>query len=219
MKKQLSLAAAVLLTAGVIFMSGCKKDDTTPPVVTLTGAATMQVTLNGTFTDPGATATDDKDGKVNVTVTGTVDVNNAAAYTLTYSATDAAGNTGTATRVVTVANSSAALAGNYHVTDVVTSTIPGNAGTYNYDVAVTASTTLNNKINISDFAGLNVNVTATVSGSTLTIASQNPSGMQNPGAISGNGTISGNNMASYTYTILYTAGGSDNGNTTSMTKF
>ncbi len=84
--------------------------DTTPPVVTLNGAATMSLTQGGTFTDPGATALDNVDGDLTAKIveTGTVDAATAGSYTLTYSATDAAGNTGSASRAVTVAASSTA---------------------------------------------------------------------------------------------------------------
>ena len=78
--------------------------DATPPVVTLAGEAAMQLSVGDTFTDPGATATDAIDGDVTagIVVTGTVDTATADLYTLTYSATDAAGNTGSVSRVVTV---------------------------------------------------------------------------------------------------------------------
>lgn len=78
--------------------------DVEPPVVTLTGAAAMQVTVGDAFTDPGATATDDTDGDLttHINVSGVVDATTAGLYELTYSATDAAGNTGSASRVVTV---------------------------------------------------------------------------------------------------------------------
>jgi hypothetical protein len=77
--------------------------------VTLRGSAAMQITVGDTFTDPGATATDDVDGDLasHITVLGTVDAATAANYTLTYSATDAAGNTGSASRIVTVSASTA----------------------------------------------------------------------------------------------------------------
>ena len=75
--------------------------DTTPPVITVT-PGTDSVVEGSTFTDAGATATDDRDGTVTVTVSGNVDTNKAGTYTLTYTAVDAAGNTATATRTVTV---------------------------------------------------------------------------------------------------------------------
>ncbi len=78
--------------------------DSTPPVVTLIGAAAMQIDAGGTFVDPGATALDDTDGSLTSKIkeTGSVDTAAAGLYTLTYSATDAAGNTGSASRVVSV---------------------------------------------------------------------------------------------------------------------
>ena len=78
--------------------------DTTPPVVTLAGAAAMEINVGDLFTDPGATALDDTDGDITsgIVVTGTVDTMTAGSYTLSYSATDAAGNIGFASRLVTV---------------------------------------------------------------------------------------------------------------------
>lgn len=84
--------------------------DTIAPVVTLAeGTAMMQLTVGDTFTDPGATATDNVDGDLTakIVVTGTVDTKTAGSYTLTYTATDAATNIGTASRLVTVAAAAA----------------------------------------------------------------------------------------------------------------
>ena len=78
--------------------------DTTAPVITLNGSAQMSLDVGDAFTDPGATATDDVDGTVNVTSTGSVDTSTAGQYTISYSATDTAGNTATATRTVTVSD-------------------------------------------------------------------------------------------------------------------
>ena len=72
--------------------------DTTPPVITLNGANPLVLQQFATFTDPGATS----DGAEVITTSGSVNTAVAATYTLTYSATDAAGNTGTATRSVEV---------------------------------------------------------------------------------------------------------------------
>ena len=76
--------------------------DDIPPVVTLNGEAAMSTPYRGTFSDPGATATDDPDGSLAVTVGGSVDSDTVGEYTLTYTATDAAGNTAEATRTVRV---------------------------------------------------------------------------------------------------------------------
>ena len=78
--------------------------DTTAPVVTLSGDAAVQLAVGDTFTDPGATAIDDTDGDLtaSIAVAGTVDTATAGSYPLTYTATDAAGNSGSASRTVTV---------------------------------------------------------------------------------------------------------------------
>ncbi len=84
--------------------------DTTPPVVTLTGDAAMQLTVGGTFTDPGATALDNVDGNLTkkIVETGSVDTATVGLYTLTYTATDAALNTASVSRVVSVVAAPAA---------------------------------------------------------------------------------------------------------------
>ena len=80
--------------------------DSVGPIITLLGASTITHQLGDTYTDAGATATDAVDGTITVTTSGSVDVNTAGTYTLTYSALDAAGNTAVeVTRIVTVADS------------------------------------------------------------------------------------------------------------------
>jgi hypothetical protein len=76
--------------------------DTTAPNITLSGNSSITIDLNATYVDAGATAIDDVDGAIAVTTTGTVDQSTAGVYTLTYTATDAAGNVSTETRTVTV---------------------------------------------------------------------------------------------------------------------
>ena len=76
--------------------------DTHAPVITLNGEATVTVFQDGIYVELGATATDDRDGDVNVTVSGSVDTSTLGKYTLTYSATDKAGNSASIDRVVTV---------------------------------------------------------------------------------------------------------------------
>jgi len=80
--------------------------DTTAPVVTVTGTNPASVELGATYTDSGANATD-ASGTVTVVTAGTVDANTVGSYTLTYTATDGSGNTGTATRIVNVTDTTA----------------------------------------------------------------------------------------------------------------
>lgn len=80
--------------------------DTIAPEITLNGNASMSVDLNGTFTDPGATALDNLDGDItaNIVVTGNVDTSKSGTYELKYNVSDAAGNAATEViRTVTVA--------------------------------------------------------------------------------------------------------------------
>ncbi len=78
--------------------------DLTAPTIALTGGdAPVVLTVGGTYTEPGATATDNVDASVPTpTPSGTVDPNTPADYTITYTATDRAGNVATRTRTVTV---------------------------------------------------------------------------------------------------------------------
>ena len=76
--------------------------DTTPPTITLIGDNPMSLTIGNTFTDPGATVTDNVDATTTITGVGSVDTANVGAYTLLYSATDSAGNSASTTRTVNV---------------------------------------------------------------------------------------------------------------------
>jgi hypothetical protein len=68
--------------------------DTTAPSLTLNGVNPMTVECHGTFTDPGATASDACAGDLSgqIVATGTVDVNTPGSYTVTYAISDAQGN-------------------------------------------------------------------------------------------------------------------------------
>jgi hypothetical protein len=107
MKKNILITGALALTLTALFFNGCKKDDTTAPVVTLSGGD-MTLRLNDSQpADPGATANDAEDGSVTTSSTWSAtnpDMNNAGTYTITYTATDAAGNSGTSSRTVRVKN-------------------------------------------------------------------------------------------------------------------
>jgi len=75
--------------------------DSTAPVVTLKGNASVNLNSGDPYTDPGTSATDNCDGSLTPTVSGTVGTT-PGTYTLTYTATDTCGNVGTATRTVTI---------------------------------------------------------------------------------------------------------------------
>jgi uncharacterized repeat protein (TIGR01451 family) len=77
--------------------------DTTPPVVTLQGSGTIVVLLNTSFIDPGAKWVDVIDGSGVANMSGSVNISVTGSYIITYTYTDAAGNTGnTVARTVIV---------------------------------------------------------------------------------------------------------------------
>ena len=81
--------------------------DTTAPIITLLGNATEHVANGATYTDAGATATDDVEGDITarIAVAGdTVNTATAGTYVVTYNVSDAAGNAAAeVTRTVVVA--------------------------------------------------------------------------------------------------------------------
>ncbi|MBR3163499.1 MAG: transglycosylase domain-containing protein [Clostridia bacterium] len=87
-----------------------KPEKTTPsqsnskPKITLNGKPSMTLTVGETFTDPGATAKDDKDGDITskITTKGSVDTTKAGSYTISYTVSNSSGVTTTVKRTVTV---------------------------------------------------------------------------------------------------------------------
>lgn len=80
-------------------------DDREAPVVTLLGDAVVTVPVGGTYNDPGAVATDNRDGDIdeNVTRSGNVNFSKAGTYIISYFAIDRAENfSNTVTRTIIV---------------------------------------------------------------------------------------------------------------------
>jgi len=102
------------LTNGAEFTANTdptRANDAIPPVITLIGNPLVAVELNGSYNDAGATATDNVDSSVTVNSSGTVDTATVGTYTITYSATDVAGNSAVIkTRTVVVYDSTAGFA-------------------------------------------------------------------------------------------------------------
>lgn len=67
------------------------------PVITLLGEPNVSLKVGNSYTDAGATATDNVDGNItaNIVTTGTVDTNTSGTYILYYNVSDAAGNAAT----------------------------------------------------------------------------------------------------------------------------
>lgn len=86
-----------LMSAGFVFIEfeNSVPNDIDAPLITIQGYlnnGTINLSVGDTFSVPAATAADDIDGTVAVVIESDVDANVAGAYTVTYSATDAAGN-------------------------------------------------------------------------------------------------------------------------------
>jgi hypothetical protein len=138
MKKNILSIGLFLFATTAIVNSGCKKADNTPPVITLNGGNDITSYRGDTFSDPGASASDNVDGDLTsqMNVDGTVGTA-VGYYNLTYSVNDKAGNYSSKSRQVTVKYKNQYLAGTYNVVE----TSP--FGTTNYTGSVTASTTDN----------------------------------------------------------------------------
>lgn len=173
----------MMFACGTLFFSGCSKEDTTAPVVTLNGTSSQTISLNSDYTELGATATDDNDGTIASTAIvisgGPVNEDAAATYTLVYTATDAAGNSGTATRTVIVKNDAETYAGDYSVNETC-----GSSPATTYPQTITVSTTVNNRVHFSKFGNYvgATTIYGTITGTTLDIPSQIALASGNPAA-------------------------------------
>ncbi|MDA7757753.1 SUMF1/EgtB/PvdO family nonheme iron enzyme, partial [Opitutales bacterium] len=78
--------------------------DTANPELELFGGASVTREAGQAWAEPGVAGHDARDGNLtsSISVSGTVDMNTTGTYVLTYSVADAAGNTATANRTVTV---------------------------------------------------------------------------------------------------------------------
>ena len=81
-----------------------EKPDTEKPTIKLNGSSSITIKVNESFTDPGATAKDNKDGDLTdkIVTTGTVNTSKAGTYKITYTVKDEAKNKATVTRTVIV---------------------------------------------------------------------------------------------------------------------
>jgi hypothetical protein len=149
------LAAVVLSITAV----SCAKDDTLAPAITLNGDAEITIDLQQPYVELGAVAVDDEDGNVSVEISGTVDINLKGVYTITYTASDNAGNVSSEERTVYVVNSADLLGGQYNnVNDQCNA-----SGTGTFNATLTTSNTQNGKFSISNFGGFGTAVTVELS--------------------------------------------------------
>lgn len=78
--------------------------DTVPPVITLIGENPVTIAAGSSYSDAGATASDNIDGNItgNIITTNNVNSSEVGVYTVEYSVSDSSGNSARASRVVTV---------------------------------------------------------------------------------------------------------------------
>jgi hypothetical protein len=166
MKKQILFVATVALATSVLLINGCKKDDTTAPVVT-PAQSTMTVTLGASQpADPGASTDDGSSVSSNWSSTNP-NMSVAGNYTITYSATDGDGNTGTGSMTVRVKNDAEdyfSLNGtNYGTTETPCSV------NCSWVQSIKASSTVNNEIVFGKFANYQGN--SSIKGKIVTVGS------------------------------------------------
>ena len=117
------IPAPVVVTPEVVI------PDTGAPTITLVGSSTINIEEGDSYTDAGASASDEVDGDISssITTSGSVDASTPGTYTLTYSVSDAAGNSVELTRtiIVAVATKITALA----ATGIVSEQTPAEART------------------------------------------------------------------------------------------
>ncbi len=131
----------------VVLFTQCTEDDLNSPIITLLGANPEFVALGTSYTEAGAEANDEEDGVISV-----IDVDDSAlntstvgSYDILYSATDDAGNVGSAVRTVHVFAQASNYAGVYAVEEDCS-----DGNTYNYNVTITAGASPNTLL-VSNF--------------------------------------------------------------------
>jgi hypothetical protein len=201
MKKQILSISLVVLGISTAVFTGCNKEDkdVNAPTITLKGNNPEYNQLNRTYTDAGATASDDVDGDITskIVKTGTVTTSATANYSLKYNVSDEEGNAATEViRTVKVVD----FAGSDSVKDVCPS------GTYRYLADVTVSTTDDHKLIIKNFGGFGATVSAQV-----TFSGEKLSGVTQTGGgytfANFSGTIANNgNTLNLTYKVTDSGG-------------
>ncbi|HPI29685.1 MAG TPA: DUF5011 domain-containing protein [Bacteroidales bacterium] len=184
----------------LLLVCSCQKKDNTFPVVTIQGTNPHIVVFasDSAYADPGAVATDDMDGSLEVTSAGTVDMFAAGNYSITYTASDKSGNITEATRKVIV-DAGPFLSGNFSVENFI-----GTTADSTYNDTISAPDTSTNVMFFKKFARIEqALVYATIGGVTLTIPSQtincgNPAESK---VFSGYGTFSNDTVFTIYYTV------------------
>ncbi|MDR3546804.1 MAG: DUF5011 domain-containing protein [Candidatus Pacebacteria bacterium] len=170
---------------------------TSTPVVTLNGGAAMSINQGDLFIDPGATAKDvsGNDISSSIVVSGSVDSNTPGIYTLTYTATDSAGNKGSASRVVTVQSGvTAGGSGSTSTSSGSTGSSSGSSGastsSSSTDTSSSSSTTGSTDTSTSAGTSAGTSTSSSTGGSTSTSGSTD-SGASSSDSSGGSSSASG----------------------------
>jgi len=146
--------------------------DQTAPTITILGDNPVTIEAGSTYTDAGATATDNYNNDVtaDITTASTVDSNTIGSYTVTYTVNDASGNQATAVRTVIVEDSTpptiTLIGSNPASVEVGNSySDAGATATDAYDGDITSSITTTSNVNINTVGSYTVTYTVTDSSS------------------------------------------------------
>jgi hypothetical protein len=191
---------SLIVFAGIfIMLTSCNADSGgVPPVISLNGSNEVSVSLQGTYTELGATANDQQDGDLtsNILITGTVNTQYADLYRVYYDVVDSDGNKANqVTRYVKVKNDAAYLDGYYDVNYLAT---PASGDGFRIDELV-SSKTVNNKVYIN---GENLGLHFFTNGSLISLFKDNVS-VGSGFLISPNNFMLNYGISGYTYQDNY----------------
>ena len=207
MKNKTSILSALAISITVLVVAGCKKEklDTGNPVVVVNGLSTCYLQKGRQYVDASATAHDDVDGTLKVKSTYDINPSVIGQYTVTYTATDLSGNSGTAARTVFVVDVEGQYTNALNIKPFPTLL---SADSTNFNDYLFLSIDMRGQLNFSTFGNNAGGAIASylTSGSGLTVPSQTVN-CGNPAidrTFSGSGTIN-NTYAPHTIiTINYT---------------
>ncbi|MDB4549140.1 DUF5011 domain-containing protein [Akkermansiaceae bacterium] len=130
------------------------EEDTSPPVITLIGPASVTIEAGSEYTDAGATATDTLDGAIVVVVDNKVNTQVPGSYLVSFTATDAAGNAAVeVTRTVIVEDTILPV-----ITLTGSASVTMEAGSEYVDAGATASDTVDGAIAVVSATNVNAQV-------------------------------------------------------------
>ena len=127
--------------------------DTTPPVISLNGESFVQLEAGDEYNEAGATAEDDIDGKVAVTIQGKVDTTKPGDYTLTYVARDRSDNYEAISRTISVIDSTPPTLNLNGDTEIVLAT-----GSEYIEQGATAVDSIDDDVEVTISGSVNTNI-------------------------------------------------------------